>query len=96
MKSSWRSYGKICVLRFVARGFFIVEKKISVPLGDLVTFTGRLHCLADAEMYAGLSADDLDIDVEGCLVYGTTEDGSDGSYNTSAESLWQAYSENKE
>lgn len=67
-----------------------------VGIGKEVILSGRLHCLADAEMYAGLSADDLDIDVEGCLVYGTNEDGSDGSYSTGAKSLWEAYSVNKE
>lgn len=66
-----------------------------VAIGDEVAFAGRLHCLADAEMYAGLSPDDMDIEVEGCLVYGVGDDGSRASYSTSAESLWQAYSENK-
>ena len=36
----------------------------------------------------------MDIDVEGCLVYGTNEDGSDGSYSTGAEVLWGKYLEN--
>ena len=66
-----------------------------VAINDTVTMSGRLHCLADAEMYAQLTGDDLDIDVEGCLVYGTTEDGSDGSYSTGAEVLWGKYLENR-
>ena len=66
-----------------------------VGIGEEVTMSGHLHCLADAEMYAGLSADDLDIEVEGCLVYGTKEDGSDGSYSTGAEVLWGKYLENR-
>lgn len=53
-----------------------------VGIGEKVLFAGRLHCLADAEMYAQLSADNMDITVEGCLIYGIGEDGSDGSYNT--------------
>ena len=67
-----------------------------VAINDTVTMSGRLHCLADVERYAGLSADDMDITVEGCLVYGMLEDGSGASYNTNAESLWQTYSVNKE
>ena len=81
---------------FVAWGVFVVGNKDICTLWRFSNIHCRLHCLADAEMYAGLSADDLDIDVEGCLVYGTNDDGSDGSYSTSAESLWQAYSVNKE
>ena len=67
-----------------------------VAINDTVTMSGRLHCLADAERYAGLSADDMDIDVEGCLAYGVGEDGSDGSYSTGAEVLWGKYLENRE
>ena len=48
------------------------------------------HCLASAEVYAGLDSDDLDIDVEACLVYGVG-----GDYNRSAGSLWQVYQDNK-
>ena len=61
-----------------------------VGIGEEVIMSGRLHCLAGAEQYSGLSGDDLDIDVHGCLVYGTG-----GDYNTGAESLWQAYQDNK-
>ncbi len=61
-----------------------------VPIGETVSLDGRLHCLASAEVYAGLESDDLDIDVEACLVYGTG-----GDYNTGALALWQAYLENK-
>ena len=66
-----------------------------VSIGDEAVFTGRLHCLADIEQYSILTGDDLDIDVYGCLVYGTSDDGSSVGYDTSAGSLWQAYSENK-
>lgn len=66
-----------------------------VAIGESVTFAGRLHCLADAERYSQLSSDDMDIDVTGCLVYGIGEDGGSVTYDTSAESLWQAYVENK-
>lgn len=52
---------------------------------------GRLHCLADAVTYSSLTGTDMDIDVHGCLVYGTG-----GDYNTSAGSLWQAYQDNKD
>ena len=60
-----------------------------VPIGETVSLDGRLHCLASAEVYAGLESNDLDIDVTGCLVYGTG-----GDYNTSAGALWQAYMSN--
>ena len=67
-----------------------------VAIGDEVAFTGRLHCLADAVTYSQLTGTDMDIDVEeGCLVYGTAEDGGVVAYNTGAGALWQAYSENK-
>ncbi len=62
-----------------------------VPIGEEVILSGRLHCLASAEVYSSLRGDDLDIDVEACLVYGTG-----GDYNTSAGNLWQAYLENKD
>ena len=67
-----------------------------VPVADSVTMVGRLHCLASAEVYSELTGDDLDIDVDACLVYGVEEDGSDGSYSTGAEVLWGKYLENKE
>ena len=61
-----------------------------------MSFAGRLHCLADAIQYSSLTGDDLDIDVEACLVYGTAEDGSGGvAYNTGALALWERYLENK-
>ncbi len=66
-----------------------------VGVGDEVVMSGRLHCLAGVEQYSGLSGDDMDIDVEGCLVYGTSEDGAAAEYNKSAGSLWQAYQDNK-
>ena len=67
-----------------------------VAVGDEVAFTGRLHCLEDAVTYSSLTGDDFDIDVEGCLVYGTAEDGSGGiAYNTGSLSLWDRYLENK-
>ena len=66
-----------------------------VGIGEEVAFTGRLHCLAGAVEYSELTGDDMDIDVEGCLVYGTDSDGGSIGYDTSAEALWQAYSENK-
>ena len=66
-----------------------------VAIGGEVLFTGRIHCVADAEMYAGLSADDMDIDVTECLVYGMNEDGSAGSYSTVSLSLWERYIENR-
>ena len=67
-----------------------------VDIGEEVVMSGRLHCLAGAEQYSGLSGDDMDIDVHGCLVYGTSEDGGAAEYNKSAGSLWQAYLENKD
>ncbi len=63
---------------------------IPVDVGESVVLSGRLHCLADAVTYSGLSNSDMDIDVHGCLVYGTG-----GDYNTSAAALWQAYQDNK-
>ena len=66
-----------------------------VDVGDEVPFTGRLHCLVDAVTYSGLSNADMDIDVHGCLVYGTDKDGGEAVYNKSAGSLWQAYRDNK-
>ena len=62
-----------------------------VAIGDEVAFTGRHHCLADAVTYRGLSGADMDIDVPGCLVYGTDNDGGEAVYNTGALALWQAY-----
>lgn len=35
----------------------------------------------------------MDIDGHGCLVYGIDNDGGEAVYNTSAESLWEKYSE---
>lgn len=61
-----------------------------VGIGEEVVLSGRLHCLADAVQYSSLTSDNLDIDVEACLVYGTG-----GDYNTSAAALWQAYLENR-
>ena len=72
------------------------EIKISVPFVNTVTFTGRLHCLADAVTYSGLSGTDMDIEVEGCLVYGTSEDGGVAEYNKITVALWQAYMENRD
>lgn len=66
-----------------------------VGIGEEVVMSGRLHCLADAVMYSGLSGDDLDIDVEACLIFGTAEDGGSVGYNTGALSLWDRYLENK-
>ncbi len=67
-----------------------------VDVGDEAVLTGRLHCLADAVTYSGLSGDDMDIDVHGCLVYGTSEDGGAAEHSTSAAALWQAYLDNKD
>ena len=67
-----------------------------VAIGEEVVMSGRLHCLAGAEWYSTLTGDDLDIDVYGCLVYGTSDDGSNVGYDTSAGALWQAYSENRD
>ena len=53
--------------------------------------SGRIHCLASAEVYSSLSEDDMDIDVTGCFVYGSPA----GEYSMSAESLRQAYLENR-
>ena len=66
-----------------------------VDIGDTVILSGRLYCLVDAVTYSGLSGTDLDIDVHGCLVYGTDSDGGVSAYNTSAGVLWWAYVENK-
>ena len=67
-----------------------------VGIGEEVVMSGRLHCLAGAEQYSGLSGDDMDIDVHGCLVYGTGGDGGTAEYNTGALALWQAYLDNKD
>ena len=67
-----------------------------VGIGEEVVMSGRLHCLAGVEQYRGLSGDDMDIDVHGCLVYGTDNDGGEAVYNKSASALWQAYLENKD
>ena len=61
-----------------------------VEIGDEVSFTGRLHCLADAERYSTLTGDDMDFDVCGCLVFWT----GDGNNNVSASYLYQMYLEN--
>lgn len=61
-----------------------------VPIGETVSLDGRLHCLASAEACSSLRGDDMDIDVEACLVYGVG-----GDYNTGALALWQAYQDNK-
>ena len=66
-----------------------------IDVGDSVSFTGRLHGLADAVTYSQLTGTDMDIDVEGCLVYGTSDDGATAVYNTSALALWQAYVDNR-
>ena len=66
-----------------------------VPIGDEAAFTGRLHCLAGVEEYSYLTGDDLDLDVYGCLVYGTDSDGGSIGYDTSAGALWQAYIDNR-
>ncbi len=66
-----------------------------VGIGEEVVMSGRLHCLADAVTYSGLSNSDMDIDVHGCLVYGTDNDGGEAVYSKSAGSLWQAYQDNK-
>ena len=66
-----------------------------VGIGEEVVMSGRLHCLADAGWYSQLSGDDMDIDVHGCLVYETDNDGGEAEYNTGALALWQAYLENK-
>ena len=68
-----------------------------VGIGEEVVLSGRLHCLADAVMYSGLDNTDMDIDVEGCLIFGTAEVGSGGvAYNTGSLSLWERYLENKD
>lgn len=41
-----------------------------VGIGEEVVFIGRLHCLAGAVEYSELTGADMDIDVEGCLVWG--------------------------
>ena len=67
----------------------------TVAIGDESAFTGRLHCLADVEQYSYLTGDDMNIEVEGCLVYATGENGENVGYDTSAGSLWQAYVDNR-
>ena len=66
-----------------------------VAIGEEVVMSGRLHCLADVEQYSYLTGDDLDLDVYGCLVYATGENGENVGYDTSAGSLWQAYVDNR-
>ena len=60
------------------------------------TFTGRLHCLADAVTYAELSGYDMDIEVTGCLIYGVGENGENVGYDTGVESLWEKFLENRD
>ena len=67
----------------------------TVAIGEEAVISGRLHCLADVEQYSYLTGDDLDLDVYGCLVYGTDSDGGSIGYDTSAGALWQAYIDNK-
>ena len=67
-----------------------------VAIGEEAVISGRLHCLADVEQYSYLTGDDLDLDVYGCLVYGTSDDGSSVGYDTSAGALWQAYIDNRD
>ena len=67
-----------------------------VAIGEEVAFTGRLHCLAGAEEYSELTGDDMDIEVEGCLVYGVGENGENVGYDTGALNLWEKYNENKD
>ena len=61
-----------------------------VEIGDEVSLTGQLHCLADAEWYSSLTGDDMDFDIYGCLVFWT----GDGNNNVSAQYLYQMYLEN--
>ena len=84
-------------LHFRARilAYGTLDKMTPVSIGETVELIGRLHCLADAEMYAELSGIDMDIDVTGCLVYGVGEDGEDIGYSKKAGDLWQAYVENR-
>ncbi len=70
-----------------ARGVFVVGDNDFFTFG---TFTGRLHCLADAVEYADLTGDDMDIEVTGCLIYGVGENGENVGYDTGVESLWRA------
>lgn len=58
-----------------------------VEVGESESLEGRLHCLADVVTYSSLSSSDMDIDVHGCLVYGTDYDGGEAVYNTGALSL---------
>ena len=67
-----------------------------VSIGEEVVMSGRLHCLAGAEEYSTLTGDDLDLDVYGCLVYGTDSDGGSIGYDTSAGALWEKYIEFKD
>ena len=62
---------------------------------SLGKFTGRQHCLADAVTYAGLSSDDMDIEVTGCLIYGVGENGENVGYDTGGESLWEKFLDNE-
>ena len=67
-----------------------------VAIGEETELAARLRCLADAEWYSTLTGDDLDLDVYGCLVYGTSDDGSSVGYDTSAGALWEKYIEFKD
>ena len=77
------------VLDFLLYGEMRLEAMGSVANGhngwSLLLFGG-------VEQYSGLSGDDMDIEVEECLVYGNPA----SEYNTSAESLCQAYIDNKD
>lgn len=79
-------------LAFATWGVFIVGDNDFFTFG---TFTGRQHCLADAVTYAGLSSDDMDIEVTGCLIYGAGENGENAGYDTGSESLGEKFVENE-
>ena len=68
-------------------GRFCCGNNVICTFGNSVTFTGRMHCLVDAVEYTELTSDDMDIEVEGRLVYGTDSDGGSIGYDTGAENL---------
>lgn len=90
MAKLWKSIS----LTLGAWGVFVVrERKLFVYFRSSATFAGHLHCLADAVEYAGLEADDMDIDVTGCLVYGKEREEerliTTQEFRVSGRSIWR-------
>ena len=51
-------------------GYGTAAAMTSVPVGETIDLIGRLHCLADAEIYSQLSGIEMDIDVGAAKNFG--------------------------